>query len=62
AIPPGTMPYEIVNGKQPDLEHLHMFSTCCFAHIPLELQPKLGPHSCQAIFLGYPDGTKGYCL
>jgi hypothetical protein len=62
ALKPGTTPYEIVNGKQPDLSHLRVFGSHCFARIPTEVQSKLGPHSRRAIFMGYPDGTKGYRL
>ena len=62
ALPSGTTPYEVVNGKQPDLSHLHVFGSYCFTCIPTEIQSKLGPHSCEAIFMGYPDGTKGYRL
>jgi hypothetical protein len=62
AIPPGTTPYQLVNGRKPDLAHLHVFGSRCFTRIPRELQAKLGPHSRQAIFVGYPEGTKGYRL
>lgn len=61
-LPPGKTPYELVNGKQPDLSHLRVFRACCFARIPSELQVKLGPHSRPTIFVGYPEGTKGYRL
>jgi hypothetical protein len=62
ALPAGTTPFELVNHRKPDLVHLHIFGSCCFARIPAELQTKLGPHSHQAIFLGYPEGVKGYRL
>lgn len=58
--PPRLTPYEIVNGKKPDLSHIRVLGSRCWACIPLELQTKFGPHSHCAIFLGYPDGTKGY--
>jgi hypothetical protein len=58
----GTTPFELVNGRQPDLSHLRVFGARCFARIPTELQAKLGPHSRHAIFVGYPEGTKGYRL
>jgi hypothetical protein len=62
SLPPGLTPYKIVNGCKPDLSHLCVFGAKCFAHIPTELQMKLGPHSCHAVFIGYPEGTKGYHL
>jgi hypothetical protein len=61
-LPPNTTPFELVNGRQPDLSHICVFGSCCFTHIPTKLQVKLRPHLRQAIFLGYPEGTKGYCL
>ena len=50
----------MVNGCKPDVSHLHIFSLRCWARIPTELQTKFGPHSRRAIFMGYPDGVKGY--
>lgn len=61
-LPPGITPYEVVNNQKPDLSHLHVWGARCFAHIPIEQQIKLGPHSHIAYFMGYSDGTKGYCL
>jgi hypothetical protein len=29
-------------------------------HIPAEQQEKLGPRSCEAIFMGYPPGVKAW--
>jgi hypothetical protein len=62
SLPPGRTPFEMVNGVKPDLSHLRIFGSHCWAHIPAELQSKLGPKSRRAVFLGYPDGTKGYRL
>ena len=28
----------------------------------MEMQSKLGPKSCRALFMGYPEGVKGYRL
>lgn len=32
----------------------------CFAHIPTELQSKLGVKSCECLFMGYPPGGRRY--
>lgn len=61
-LPSDVTPYEMVNGRKPDLSYLRVFGSKCFARIPTELQTKLGPHSRRAIFVGYPEGTKGYRL
>jgi hypothetical protein len=60
ALSPRKTLYEMLHGKKPNISHLHIFSTCCFAHIPPKLQEKLGPHSCEAIFMGYPPGVKAW--
>jgi hypothetical protein len=61
-LPPGITPYQLVNGRKLDLSHLCVFGARCFTQIPSELQTKMGLQSCPAIFMGYPDGVKGYCL
>ena len=60
SLPPGKTLFEMVNGRKPDLSHLRVFGSRCWARIPIELQTKFGPHSCRVIFMGYPDGVKGY--
>jgi hypothetical protein len=60
SLPPGKTPYEMVNGKQPDLSHLRIFGSHCWARIPAELQTKFGLHFRRTIFMGYPEGVKGY--
>jgi hypothetical protein len=57
---PGKTPYEMLNKSQPTLAHLRVFGARCFARIPMELQEKLGPHSHEAIFMGYPPGVKAW--
>ena len=59
-LPTGKTPFEMVNRRKPDLSHFHVFGSRCWAHIPSELQCKLGPQSRPALFMGYPDGVKGY--
>ena len=62
ALLPGKTPYEMLHGTQPDVSHLRIFGSRCFARIPPELQEKLGPHSREAVFLGYPPGVKAWRL
>jgi transposase InsO family protein len=57
-LPSGKTPYKMLHGVQPNLAHLCVFGSCCFACIPKELQEKLGPRSREAVFLGYPPGVK----
>jgi len=43
ALPAGKTPYEMLHKVQPNLSHLRIFSACCFARIPPELQESLDP-------------------
>ena len=58
----GKTPYECWYGKKPVLSNLRIFGCVSYIHIPKELRKKLDPKSEKCIFLGYPDGTKGYKL
>ena len=53
-------PYECLFGKKPDISHLRVLGCKCFVHIPDSNRRKLDQKSYEAIFIGYPDGTKGY--
>ena len=59
-LPPGVTPFEMSHGRKPDLSHLRVWGSRCFAQVPIELQTKLGPRSRECLFMGYPDGVKGY--
>ena len=39
-----------------------MFGCIAFVHVPANQRKKLDPKSRKVIFVGYPDGTKGYKL
>jgi hypothetical protein len=43
SLPAGVIPYEIINHRKPDLSHLRVFGSRCWARIPTELlkQPTL---------------------
>ena len=60
ALPPGRTPYKMLHGQHPNLSHLCVWGCHAFAHIPLEMQAKLGPKSREVLFMGYPPGVKGY--
>lgn len=52
-------PQEVWIGKPASYHHLRVFGCAAFAHIK---QDKLLPRAKNCIFLGYPDGVKGYKL
>lgn len=52
-------PMEKWSGRAPNLENLKVFGCTAFAHVK---QGKLESRAVRCLFLGYPDGVKGYKL
>jgi hypothetical protein len=59
-LPNGITPFEILKTTKPDVSHLRTWGVRCFAHVPVELQTKLGSKSMECLFMGYPPGGRGY--
>ncbi|KAL2231405.1 UNVERIFIED_CONTAM: Retrovirus-related Pol polyprotein from transposon TNT 1-94 [Sesamum indicum] len=55
----GKTPDFMWNGKLPDLSGLRVFGCSAFVH---QNSDKLEPRSLKCIFIGYPEGVKGYRL
>ena len=55
-------PYECLFKRKPDNAHLRVFGCVAFVHVPAKQRKKLDPQSRKVIFVGYPNGTKGYKL
>jgi len=55
-------PYECLSNRKPDVAHLQAFGCIAFVHVPSDQRKKLDRKSRKVIFVGYPDGTKGYKL
>ena len=56
----GATPFERWCGEKPDVEHLRIFGCHVYTHVPDEKRRKLEPKAMRGVFVGYPDGTKGY--
>ena len=56
----GETPYERMHGIKPKVDHLRIFGSKAYVHIPDEKRRKLDPKSQVGIFVGYPEGSKGY--
>lgn len=56
----GVTPFEMFHGRKPDVSHLRVWGVQCFAHVPVELQTKLGVKSRECLFMGYPPSQRGY--
>lgn len=50
-------PEEKWKGHPPNLTYLKTFGCIAYAHIK---QGKLDPRAVKCMFIGYPEGTKGY--
>jgi hypothetical protein len=59
-LPPNVTPFKVLKATKPDVSHLRTWGVHCFAHVPVELQTKLGHKSVECLFMGYPPGGRGY--
>lgn len=53
-------PYELWNGKKPDIKYLATFGIKCFVHIPNQKRRKLDIVVVSMIFVGYDTNSKAY--
>ena len=58
----GKTPFEAWNGSKPCIDHLRIFGSICYAHVPKDERKKLDVKTRKAILLGYGTETKGYRL
>jgi hypothetical protein len=55
-------PFELWYGKKPDLSHLRVWGCRAYAHVQRDRRSKLEWHIAKCVFIGYPDGYKGWKL
>jgi hypothetical protein len=53
-------PYELWNGCKPDVSHLRVWGHTAYVHGQKDKHPALHPHYEKCVFIGYPDGYKGW--
>jgi hypothetical protein len=57
----GATPYQLFHKKKPDVSHLRAWGCTAYVHIQKDKRTSsLGPHMEKAIFIGYPQGYKGW--
>ena len=56
----GVTPFERFFTVKPNVEHLRVFGCTAYVLIPDEKRRKLDPKSMKGVFVGYPEGSKGY--
>ena len=59
-LPPNVTPFEVFHDQKPSVAYLWVWGVRCFAHVPTELQTKLGAKSVECLFMGYPPSGRGY--
>jgi len=52
-------PYEMWIGHKPNIDHIKVFGCIAYAH---SKQGKLDPRAIGCLFIGHPEGVKGYKL
>ena len=58
----GMTPYEVWNGRKPNVSNLRIFGCNAYAHIPKDERGKMDSKTRRCIFLGYGKTTKGFRL
>ena len=53
-------PYEVWNGRKPNIGYLRVWGCVAYVHVQKDKCTKLGSHMEKCIFIGYPDGYKGW--
>ena len=59
-LPADLTPFEIINGRKPDLSHLRVWGCDCYVAVPDELRAKSGFKRFKAIFVGYEEHRIGW--
>ena len=55
-------PFERLFNRKPNVSNLKVFGCVAYAHIPENMRNKLEEKSRKCVFVGYPEGTKGFKL
>ena len=53
-------PKEVFIGKKPAVDHMTIFGTPVYIHVPKEKRAKLEPSEKKGIFVGYNESSKSY--
>ena len=53
---------EVFTKKKPAVDHMRIFSTPVYVHVPKEKRAKIEPSGKKGIFVGYSDCSKAYLV
>jgi transposase InsO family protein len=60
ALSDNVTPYELWHGKKPNVSHLRVWGCIAYVHIQKDKRSSLDSHMEKCIFIGYPEGFKGW--
>ena len=55
-------PEEVFTKKKPTVDHMRIFGTPVYVHVPKEKRAKLEPSGKKGIFVRYSDYSKAYLV
>lgn len=55
-------PYEVWTGRKPNLQHVRIFGTTAYAHVPKQFRRKLDDKSEKLVLIGYQGESSNYRL
>ena len=55
-------PQETWNGRKANVDHLRVFGSIAYTHVPQQERSKLDDRSVKHVFVGYDSNSKGYKL
>ena len=53
-------PYELWQRKKPNVSHLQVWGCTAYVHVQKDKRTGIGSHIEKCVFVGYPDGYKGW--
>jgi hypothetical protein len=53
-------PFELWYGKKPNLSHLRVWGCQAYVQVQRDVWTKVEPHMVRCVFIGYPNGYKGW--
>jgi len=53
-------PFQLWHRKKPDVSHLRVWGCTAYVHIQKDKRTGIGSHMEKCVFVGYPDGYKGW--
>ena len=56
----GKTPFEVWNKRKPSVGHLRVWGCLAYVHVQKDKREKLGSHMEKCVFIGYPEGYKGW--